>query len=82
MTATNHLNLAADGWLGGTTERTGIMVHPQHMGCTPEYRWKGRERCILWRHCKRGDVDVNQEWDGQHWIVTVKCRTCGQIIKG
>ena len=25
MTATNHLNLAADGWLGGTAERTGIM---------------------------------------------------------
>ena len=25
MTATNHLDLAADGWLGGTAERTGIM---------------------------------------------------------
>jgi hypothetical protein len=60
------------------------MIHPSEVGCKPEYRWKGRERCIRWYHCERGDVTVRQTWDAEKetWTVVIQCRTCGKRWEG
>jgi hypothetical protein len=55
----------------------GQELHPRDCGCKPEYRWQGRAQTIRWYHCKRGDVRIRRKWDGEHWIVTVRCLTCG-----
>lgn len=64
------------------------MIHPQAIGFTPRYEWRGRERCIVWRHC---GADAQQ---GNKQVMTItetgtkrienrsicRCTVCGLSI--
>jgi len=57
-----------------------VDVHPQDRGFTPRYVWKGRERCIVWRHCGKDAreermffKDTNGVWKQ---VVITACRVC------
>jgi hypothetical protein len=64
------------------------MVHPASCGCKPLYKWRQsggyRVRTVEWYHCRANppDVRTDQRWDGQRWIHTVICRTCGSKWEG